>query len=79
MIHDGENNSIAQSNIVIVPVADQDPVINPDGDPTLTEHMGPTSIVYAITDDDQVDEHRLIDWVNISLSNALGNEVSIYT
>jgi len=58
-------------------VADNDPVINPDGSPNMTENMGPVSIVYKITDADQRSDHQLIEQVTITLNNPLMNEVSI--
>ena len=76
---DGENSSIVEVNITVTPLADNRPVINPDGDPTMTENMGPVPIIHDITDGDQLDEHQLIYQINISLHNAsgnIGNEVS---
>jgi len=57
-------------------VADNDPVINPAGNPNMTENAGPVPIVYNITDDDQLNGHQLIKQVTITLNNPL-NEVSI--
>ena len=70
---DGDNSSMVETNITVMPLADNRPVINPDGDPTMTENMGPVSIIYDITDADQLDEHQLIHQINISLHNASGN------
>ena len=70
-------NTTTYSVIKIVPVADNDPVINPDGNPNMTENMGPVSIVYDITDADQLNDHQLIEQVTITLNNPLMDEVSI--
>ena len=77
LVNDGMYNSTAYANITIIPVADNDPVINPDGDPTITENMGPVPIIYNIIDDDQLAEHQLIYWINISLDNAI-DKVSMH-
>jgi len=76
LIDDGEFNQSSISYITIVPVADHDPIINPDGHPNMTENEGPVSIIYNIIDDDQVDRHQLIYQINISLCNPK-DEVSI--
>lgn len=73
---DGDFNTTAYSTITIEPVADSDPVINPEGSPNMTENMGPISVVYNITDVDQFNDHQLIDQVTITLNNPLVNEVS---
>jgi len=70
-------NATTHSVIKIVPVADNDPIINPDGNPNMTENMGPVSIVYDITDADQLNDHQLIEQVTITLNNPLMDEVSI--
>lgn len=77
LVSDGGLNSTAYVNITIIPVADNNPVINPDGDPTITENMEPVSIIYDITDDDQLAEHQLIYWINISLDNVI-DKVSMH-
>ena len=76
LVNDGMHSFTAYSNITIVPVADNDPVINPNGDPIMIENMGPTMIINDIIDNDQLEEHRLIHQINISLYNASANEVS---
>ena len=78
-MNDGENSYIAYSNIVIVPVEDNDPVVNPNGDPIMIENEGPIAIIRNITDDDQFVEDQLIYQINISLCNPSGSEVSIYS
>ena len=72
------NVSIAYTNIMIVPVPDSPPVLNPDGDPIMIENMGPISVIYNITDEDQLSEHQLISQINISIDNPSTNEVSVH-
>ena len=78
MVNDGVNISTAYTNIMIVPVPDSPPVLNPDGDPIMTENMGPISVIYNITDDDQLSQHQLISQINISIDNPSTNEVSVH-
>ena len=63
---------------MIIPVPDSPPVFNPDGDPNMTENMGPISVIYNIIDEDQLPEHQLISQINISIDNPSINEVSVY-
>lgn len=67
---------MAYSNITVIPVADNSPVINPNGHPNLTENQGPILIIDNIIDNDQLTEHQLIDQINISMYNATVDEVS---
>ena len=77
MVNDGANVSTAYTNIVIIPVPDSPPALNPDGDPIMKENMGPISVIYNITDDDQLSQHQLIRQINISIDNPSTNEVSV--
>ena len=77
VVHDGMFNTNASLAIAINPVADSDPVINPDGNPNMTENMGPVPIVYNITDNDQLNDHQLIEQVTITLNNPIMDEVNI--
>ena len=77
MVNDGVNVSIAYTNIMIIPVPDSPPVLNPDGDPVMIENMGPISVIYNITDDDQLSQHQLISQINISIDDPSTNEVSV--
>ena len=77
-VNDGVNSYTAYSNVMIIPVADSDPDVNPNGDPTMIENEGPTFIIRNITDDDQLDEDQLIYQINISLYNPSGSEVSTH-
>ena len=63
---------------MIIPVPDSPPVLNPDGDPIMIENMGPISVIYNITDDDQLSQHQLIRHINISIDNSSTNEVSVH-
>ena len=78
MVNDGANVSIAYTNIMIVPVPDSPPVLNPDGDPIMIENMGPISVIYNITDNDQLSQHQLIRQINVSIDNSSTNEVSVH-
>ena len=62
---------------MIIPVPDSPPVLNPNGDPIMTENMGPISVIYNITDDDQLSQHQLISQIDISIDNPSTNEVSV--
>ena len=63
---------------MIIPVADSDPDVNPDGDPTMIENEGPISIILNITDNDQLVEHQLIYQINITLYDPSDSEVSVH-
>lgn len=63
---------------MIVPVPDSPPVLNPDGDPIMIENMGPISVIYNITDNDQLSQHQLIRQINVSIDNSSTNEVSVH-
>ena len=63
---------------MIVPVPDSPPVLNPDGDPIMIENMGPISVIYNITDNDQLSQHQLIRQISISIDSSSTNEVSVH-
>ena len=79
MVNDGENIATAYVNITIIPVPDSPPMLNPDGDPVMTENMGPISVIYNIIDEDQLTGHQLISQINISIDNPSTNEVNSST